>query len=318
MTEAKEKKQFYIDVPQTLYFSTKEPVTVKEVIESLKGLETLLKSSKYPIKEVYNLDISGIELYVKNIEKGSLSEEVFVRLFFGSEIEMNTKIDELRALIGDEYMSALGIGIGAILMGMIVYGLYQATTKTENITKNSYNTTNITNNYYQQEAWEKGAEAHGLTADEFRQKIEESAQQREKTVAQGAVHVIAPARNDEASTFELRSGKSNITVDADTIKLAPKGKLHFKKIKQEEKILDATLQFRAWDLDYAEKGWAAVVPDKIDKRVKVEFSDDVDINKIRAYESVRANITVHYKKSSNPSEPTPSLISVEKIITDDE
>lgn len=76
-----------ISFPQQLYYSTTKPIHVSDVIKSLSGLNTLVKSTKPTLNTLLESDICNIELFVKTIEEGSLLEETFIKLFFNSQAE---------------------------------------------------------------------------------------------------------------------------------------------------------------------------------------------------------------------------------------
>lgn len=69
---------------ENIYYSTKEPVSIKDVITSLQGWEAIAKQSEGVLQELTGANILDISVHVARLEAGSLYEDIVIKLLFGS------------------------------------------------------------------------------------------------------------------------------------------------------------------------------------------------------------------------------------------
>ncbi|MGP1519841.1 MAG: hypothetical protein ACTTIY_08970 [Haemophilus parainfluenzae] len=307
-------QEFTIDIPHRLYFSTRKAVSVKEVIKSLQGLENVIKCSKSSLERVYDTELQKVELYIQQIEEGSLTEDILIRLFFKDKKSLNKFLDKCRDKVGNEKMKWLGATLGVVIGAGLLVGLFNANRTQLNENSNNQTTINLTNNYYGNSVWKEGAELTNQSSDEFRKQIEKETRSQIKTLAQGAIDTITPARNDKNSTLTLSSENVAVKINSQMIKNAPEGKLEFKTLEHSDTFLDVDLEIRALDLDSNTKGWAGVIPNIVTKRVKIEVKDGVDTSKLKINVKVRANVIVEYTMDKMSGKSVPSLIVLEELL----
>lgn len=308
-------QEFTIDIPHRLYFSTRKAVSVKEVIKSLQGLENVIKCSKPSLEKVYGTELQKIELYVEQIEEGSLSEDIFIRLFFKDKESFNKFLDKLRNKFGDDNMKWLGAALGVVIGGVFLVGLLNANHTQINENSNNNTTINLINNhYYGNDVWKKGGKLTEQSEEEFRKQIEEDTKSKVKTLAQSAIDTITPARNDKNSTLTFNSENVEVKINSQMIKNSPKGKLEFKSLDNTDYFQDVDLEIRALDLDSNTKCWAGVIPNIVTKRVKIEVRNGVDTQKLKINARVRANVTIEYTADKVSGKSVPSLIIIEELL----
>ncbi len=308
------EEEFSIAFPQNIYYSTTTPLHVTDVIKSLHGLNTLVKSSKRTLNALFDSNISDVELYIKTIEEGSLREETFVKLFFGSKEKYDQFIENIHNKVGDKTMKTVGAVILAVISGLILYGLYKAAfAHSENgtITSQSYNT--INNYYISADLWEKGAENVNLTADKFKKTVETSITNK-KEIAQGAINIMHPTKDDSnAELFIETNNKQTLIAPKDVVQATPHGKIDFSSIEDVVEYNDIDIQIRALDLDNSKKGWAGIIPNVIDYRVKIEVADGVDTSKLLINKTIRADVFVELKKDSSTGQLKATKIFLDKL-----
>ncbi|HHS8771110.1 TPA: hypothetical protein ACTVBA_005170, partial [Escherichia coli] len=106
---------------ENIYYSTKEPVSIKDVITSLQGWEAIAKQSEGVLQELTGANILDISVHVARLEAGSLYEDIVIKLLFGSQEEMDKFLAGAHAKIGNGKMrNAL---VGAVVIGLVGYGL---------------------------------------------------------------------------------------------------------------------------------------------------------------------------------------------------
>lgn len=304
-----------ITFPQQLYYSTTKPVHVTDVIKSLSGLNTLVKSTKGTLNTLLETEISNIELFVKTIEEGSLLEETFVKLFFNSQAEYDAFLKQIHDKFGDKAMKTTGAIILAVVGLLTLYGAYKAATAgSDNGTINS-NSFNTINNYYiDPKTWKKAAELTGMSPQDIKLVIEQTIRNR-KAIAQSAIELMAPTKDDENA--ELFIGQNHKIEEPlmpnEVVKSIPHGKIEFSAIEDVIDYNDVDIQIRALDLDNPKKGWAGIIPNIIDYRVKIEVAKDVKTDKLKINKTLRADVSVELKKDTSTGELKASKIILHKI-----
>ncbi|WP_049780147.1 hypothetical protein [Aromatoleum aromaticum] len=84
-----------------------------------------------------------------------------------------------------------------------------------------------------------------------------------------------------------------------------------------ERLLDVDLQIRATNLDHPTRGWAALIPGRVDRRVRMELDDGVSPRDVAGRFQVRADVTVHYKRPPSGKKYVPAIIQVHRVIHDE-
>ncbi len=74
--------EFSLDVSYKVFYSTKDPVPIDEMVSALLAIERILKRAPRVFSAVTGVPIEKTEVYVQEIVSGSLSEDIIVKLFF--------------------------------------------------------------------------------------------------------------------------------------------------------------------------------------------------------------------------------------------
>ncbi|MFP1783185.1 hypothetical protein ACLEDY_05630 [Lonsdalea quercina] len=292
-----------LSIKENFLYSTHEPVSVKEIIKSLHGWDTIVKQSKDVLAKLTECDIDAVELQVELLRAGSLYEDVVIKLIFGSQ----EKLDEFL----DKYHNFLGEGalrntiVFAVISCLLAYGLYLASSAMSPETTSHFEANNnvIIN---------IGAGETNLTPEGLKSVIETSVANK-KALAKGALNAISPARGDENASLTIGSGSSQITIPQETIRMAPT-EVHFDDPSKSDDFEDVDIQIRALDLDTPSKGWAAVVPGIINKRVKLVLDPKLDPNILAGKMAFRGNITVTKVLSKKDNEYKPVEIMLRALV----
>ncbi|EAM8424818.1 hypothetical protein SFE98_004312 [Salmonella enterica] len=288
---------------ENIYYSTKEPVSIKDVITSLQGWEAIVKQSEGVLQELTGANILDISVHVARLEAGSLYEDIVIKLLFGSQEEMDKFLAGAHAKLGNGKMrNAL---VGAVVIGLVGYGLVLATkamapNNTSHFEANNNTIINI------------GAGEANISPDRL-QAIIESTVTNKKTLAKSSIKTLAPARADEGSTMVIGAGGGAVTIPAETIKKAPT-EVVFTPESYTQDHFDVDVEIRALDLDNPEKGWAAVIPGLIDRRVNMVLGPNVKPSDFAGKFAVRADITITYQLKSSDKKYQPKEVFIKEII----
>ena len=288
---------------ENIYYSTKDPVSIKDVITSLQGWEAIAKQSEGVLQELTGADILDISVHVARLQAGSLYEDIVIKLLFGSQEEMDKFLAKAHAKVGDGTMR--NVLVGAVIAGLVGYGLVLATkamapNNTSHFEANNNTIINI------------GAGEANISPDRL-QAIIESTVTSKKTLAKNSIKTLAPARSDENAELTIGTGDGTVTIPAETIKKAPT-EVTFTPETYTQDHFDVDVEVRALDLDNPEKGWAAVIPGLIDRRVNMVLGPNVKPSDFSGKFVVRADITVTYKLKSNDKKYQPTEVFIKEIV----
>lgn len=296
-------QELSLSFTENIYYSTKEPASIKDVITSLQGWESIAKQSEGVLKELTGANILDISVHVSRLEAGSLYEDIVIKLLFGSQEEMDKFLANAHAKIGNGKMrNAL---VGAVIVGLVGYGLVLATkamapNNTSHFEANNNTIINI------------GAGEANISPDRL-QSIIESTVTNKKALAKGSVKTLAPARNDDNATMVIGTGGGSVTIPAETIKKAPT-EVVFTPQSYAQDYLDVDVEIRALDLDNPEKGWAAVIPGLVDRRVNMVLGPNVKPSDFTGKFAVRADITITYVLRATDNKYQPKEVFIKEII----
>jgi hypothetical protein len=287
------------------YFSTKEPVPLAQVAESLLALERIVKLAPQVLQGLTQIEIQGVDVYVDAIESGSLLEKVFIKLVFRTEEELDAFLDRIGENIRKPGMSR-SLLIGTVIAALVGYGAWLAA-KVSNppgqttITANNNTIINL------------GAGQLDLTPEAFHS-ILVAAVSDKKELAQSAVKIFHAARADGQASLVI-DGNESTRFSPDVISATPR-KVEIEKQDKVEHLRDVDLQIRATDLDSVTRGWAAVLPGKIDRRVRLKLDQGVKPSEVADKFSVRADISVYYRLDKAGNKLVPDYILLREVIKD--
>lgn len=288
--------ELQLDFRENFYYSTKKPVTVKEIIESLQGLEFVVKQTRGTLQKLTDCKIDGVQLYVDELKSGSLIEDVIVRVFFGSEEEKNKFCEKIHEKIGDGKMR--NTIITAVLVGIIGYGIYLAIKPSDpNYVINANN--NVIINI---------GDSQKITNEKLTEIIRDSIT-NQKSLAQNTIKVLSPARTDESSSIQIGD---MATIPASTIMKTPT-ELNLQPLTDVVDYNDVPVIIRAMDLDKSNKGWGGIIVDKVDQRTKITFDPNIDINILAGRSSFMADVTVIKTLTNKDNEYKPTEIFIRSI-----
>lgn len=285
------------------YFSTHEPVPIAEVAESLLALERIVRFVPRALGDLTRVDIEDVGIFVDSIESGSLWQKIIIKIGFGSEEALDAFLDRIGEKVRKPGMPR-NVLIGAVIATLVGYGAWLAA-KVGNpagqttITANNNTIINL------------GAGQVDVTPEAFRA-IVEAAVTDKKELAQSTVRMFQAARSDREASIVI-DGNNEMTFSPDVIAATPK-KVSIDKQEKIEDLRDVDLQIRATDLDSITRGWAAVIPGKIDRRVRLKLDPGIRPSTIADKFSVRADVSVFYRIDKEGKKFIPEYILLREVI----
>lgn len=274
------EKLFVVETSYKIKYTNKQPVPIPDIIESLSSLERILRRTPGFVEKYYkDIKIVETQIYVSSIESGSLIEDFVIRYVFKGQGNYDKAKDLAHDILGDNEVlkTIVAIGVGSV----ITYGLMSANgSEPTKPAIEAYNNTIIN----------IGADVDFKAADI--QAVLKGLPK--KTVARDAVQAVRPAKNENGATIEMADNES-FTMPKKFIEQAPYQYEPPVPDERETKYTNVEIFIYASDRDNAEKGWAGIVPQLFDHRVKFSLGDSLDPKRLHGRTKARADVVVHEK-----------------------
>lgn len=287
---------FIYECNQTIRYNTKNPVPINQVIESLTGLNGLLKDVPRVIKGLTGVEIEDAQFFIQRIESGSLIDEILVKLFFKNQEEFDSFMEKIR-----ENGKVRNTVVTLAIAGVIGYGANSllGNKSTPNITATNNTIINI------------GAGEVKLTPEAF-EAIVRSAVADKKDNAKNVVKFFAPSRADSQSSVFIEGVNSTmVEFPAAAIAEVPE-RLIIEKNELTKDLAKVIVQIRAADLDSKKAGWAGRI-DGETERVKIELDPNVKEMDLFGKSHVLADATLIFAPRGKSNKLTPNKIYIRKI-----
>lgn len=294
---------FVFTSTHTFFWSNRDPVPIGKVADSLLALEKIVKTSRVALAGLTDVDIQNIDVYIEALESGSLLEKIFIKLVFKDEASFDTFLDRIGERIRKPGM-ARNVAIGAVLALLVGYCAWLAA-------KNSNPSGQTTIEANNKVIINIGAGALQMSPEAFKA-IVEAAVSNKKELAKSAVKLFEPARSDPQASLVI-DGDENISFPPEVIAATPR-QVQIDRDEKVEHLRDVDLQIRATDLDSTDRGWAALIPGKIDRRVRLMLDPNVRPAEVADKFQLRADVSVYYKLDGRSNRLAPDHIVLHQVI----
>lgn len=274
---------YSVTVPYAIKYTTEFPVPIDEIIESLRGLEKLLKRTPAFLEKAYEgIHVLETNVYVEKIESGSLYQKFMVEFIFNGA-ENYEEFKDLATRITKEsepVRTVVALGVGAVLM----YGALQMLPSGQPTNHvEAYNSVIL-----------NAGNDINLTGEDLQSVLDKVSDK--KSLARETAAVVRPAKGDEDSTIEIE-GLPELNISADVIREIPAE--YEPPVPQEREVAyeKVTLFIAASDKDKSATGWAGSAPGISDARRPFVLNESVDPSEVHGRTRVKADIAVHERFS---------------------
>lgn len=296
---------FVLTSTHEVYFNNEGGVPIDVMAESLMALDRIIRMSPQVLTALTDVAIRDIEVFVEDLHSGSLKEHILVRLFFENEAELDRFLEKVRERIGKPGMTRSAT-ISLVLMTLVGMGAWYAAKATNSPAQTTIEANN--NVIIAIGAGQAGIEPEALRA------IIEAAVPDKKELADSAVKFFRPARPDRNSGIRM-DGVGELTFPPAVIAATP-SKLDIPKQEKVEQLHDVDLHVRATNLDSRNTGWAALIPGKVDTRIKLKLDPSVEIEHVAGRYTLRADVALVYRFDDESRQMRPDYILLRNVIDD--
>lgn len=287
-----------------------EDATINEIAASLVANERFIKEAVGVIQACHpNLEISGLKIKLSEVTQNSpLKELVAVTMVIAFQKDLEEEVpDFIQYLTGidvtDKYDTIVTVGVVAVALygGLALIERTLKSKKTPKMIEAYNNVTNVAGDLIQ------------VAPETFREKMEERlGGGKNRSISKNARDFFLPAKKRHARSIET---SSEVQIDANVIDEIP-SEVDEAAIdeKLDEYDLDSvTVLLRAHDLDSDKAGWAGVIKDVSEERVKVHKDPAIPAEKLFDKKSVKANVRVYSKENEN-GEMLPYLYVILEVL----
>lgn len=274
-----------LTLPAQFYFTNKHPIPAREVAESLLALDRVARRVPAVMRSLAGGGgaLPQVQLYVEQLQEGSLLEKVAVVLLFKSEKEMEITLLRWRKKFGINLTTSNGVlrtvMTGALLVG-VSFAIGNCTATPEKPSIQFSDNTIIT----------IGADELKMTPDELI-KIITASVPKKQSLAVDAVTALRPAKRDPQAEIQL-DGNPTLVIPSALLSAMP-NEVKPEPIEDSTTYEHATLRLRASDGDNPDQGWAAILENDVSaKRIKLRLGVSINPDNLYGLKKVTGKVEV--------------------------
>lgn len=306
-------------VDNFVFYNTKQQIPIDDVIKSLQAYKELVGFLPKTIHKLLDIEVESIDVYVDDIQSGSLKSWMLLALNFKDE-------EELKKWVQQKPMARYAL-LSLLIAGLVSYGMVQlqpllSSSSPVNNTNSSDNgsLTVIGNNNV---IIQTTADLTDKTKHDVETAISEATHTARKKLAENAIKFIQPAKRDkDASVYLYDHSKLDNTKASSLIQHAelPKEFIaaapeYYEPVKQIDHIdmESAEVTLHAKDKDNGDKGWLGSVDGIDGSRIKLEFIDDIDHAQYFNKSRLKARVQIEYRYDSRANQMKPKRITILEV-----
>lgn len=278
------EKEFSIILKENIKYKTKKPIQVPELVQSLQALEKVVEQSKGAFSTLTNANITDVQLFIEEIEEGSILQKIAIKLIFGSEEEFEKFLENTHKWIKENPVKSAATGlVGLVIGGLITYGISSSDKSSIAISQNYGNI--ILHSSVQL----------GIEEKDFKDAIENSPTNKKSLVTNSVK--FAQVAKEDGRNAEIIFGDENgnkgtdIKITSEAIKDLPE-QVKIESIEKSTELDNITLNIRSMDLDKYNNGWSGYIDGVMTKRVKLEIPLTMDLKILAKQVVIKADVTL--------------------------
>ena len=273
-----------------LFYSNKEFIPLSEIAESLLALEKLIKQSPSTIESFFpGLKIYQIEVYLNELQSGSLWEDIVIKFIFGNQEKFDEVISNSREKLGIKYLADHPKLLSAILLALLLTGGHKALKANPETIPQHLQTIEITNNI----VINTGAELSEMKPEEFKRIITDSVN-KNASFTKNAIKIVKPAKREKNASITFDDTPS-LTIPPEAVLAMPGFVDNETPAETIQEFNEVEVLIRATDLDHKRTGWGAVIPSISDKRTRLQLAPSINPETLTQKRNFTGDVTVVFK-----------------------
>lgn len=281
------------DTPFAVRYLTDDTVPIRDIIESLQGVEAVLgEVARLLPSLVDGLKVERIEVKVREIAQESPLREIYlVALFLAFQKDLEQEVTEQIAdLTGWQVPESMDTIVTVAALVIVFYGV--GAIKELVLGKADDGPSERRLNALIEEL----AQDTGKTQHHIRKVLDDRYGDRTiwKRLANATSRFFMPSKRQDSAPVEV----NNREIDRETMRDVPADYLveHEADIKPSRDFSGVTLELHAQDRDHGGRGWAAIPRGIVDQRLRLKLMTEVSAAELWGNDIVRGDITVLYER----------------------
>jgi hypothetical protein len=297
------------DTTFSVRYLTDDPVAIRDIIESLQGVETILGEMANMLPQfVDGLLVQKIEVRVRELAQESPLRELFlVALFLAFQQDLEREVTgNIESLTGYDIPSNLDTIVTVLALILVFYGV--AAIKDLVVGKVAAGPS---------ERMLEGligelAIDTGKSAEYIRERLD--ARYGDKTlwkrIANATSRFFGPSKRQHSAPIEVNQRP----IDHETVQDVPAQYLVDRESddRPTRPFSNVALELHAQDKDNAGKGWAAVPRGITDQRLRLKLMPEVTPSEVWGHNIVHGDITIVYERIG--LDMVPKIIQLDRVL----
>lgn len=285
-------------------YTTKEPVPIPDVIESLKSMERLIKRTPTFVEHRFDsVKVTETQVFVERLESGSLDLDFIIKFVCRTDERTERAKQLIKELTEDNGVvrDIVAVGVGSLL----TIGAFQ-------IFSPGNTTPSNTITAYQSVVIQAGQDA-GFTEDQIKAAIKKIPEQ--KTLGKDAFNVLKPATQDKQATIDVPD-MPQLSIARDIIDKVPDAYEPPVPTEKTSSYDVVKVVVDASDRHNNDKGWAGSVDGLVDHRVRFTLDESIDPATLHGKTTLWANVTVVERYVPSKKKYEIKEVQINDIVTD--
>lgn len=289
------------DTQFAVRYLTNDPVPIREIVESLLGVETVINETVAMLPRMIDgLTIQSFEIKVREIAQESPLRELFlVSLIIGFQQDLERHVpDHISALTGIEIPDNMDSIVTILAMIIVFYGIGALKDLVTGNGQDGESARQLNNLVAALSA------DTGKTEKQIRNELAEkfSEPSKIKKLANATTRFLLPSKRQGGVAVEVNEQ----TIATDVMREVPADYVveHEEDSPTSRSFTGVRLELHAQDRDHTGKGWAAIVRGVSEKRLRLKLMDEVSATDLWGNDAVEGDITVIYAKVGADMVPT--------------
>jgi hypothetical protein len=288
-------------LPHEIYYDTKEPVSVPDVIESLLGTESILTEIG-PLLEtcIPGITVERIQVTIKEITEGSLKEVVWAAIFIAFQSDLEKEVpDLLQELFGTKIGHDYPTITTVFFLLLLFYGADFVYHRLSGLAEGSAIRSQLNGLIREVSEHCKMPEdrLRGILAERY-------GHGRMRSLVRATLRVFRPSKQHNNSSIRI-GGRP---IGADVVAEVPGDAqmLEYDDAPKTKPLENVEIELHAQDIDHTKSGWAAIIPSFSKERMRMEIYPPIRPIDIYTKTKIRGDVIVVSKFNKN-NEEVPSI-----------
>lgn len=281
------------DTDFTVRYLTDETVPIRDIIESLQGIEAIFAEvGKVLPSLVEGVSVQRVEVKAREIAQESPLRELFAIALFMTfqedlEREVPTNLENVTGIHIPDNWDAI---VTVLAMILVFYGVGAIKDLVFGSSGDGPSKRMLDGLIGEL------ATSTGSRPERIREQLDQRYGDRTlwKRLANAASRFFTPSKKQKSAPIEI-NGRP---IDHETVQDVPAQYLieHEADTRPARSFADVTLELHAQDRDHAGRGWAAIPRGITDQRLRLRLMDDVSTTELWGHDLVRADVTIIYDR----------------------